>query len=204
MSADPSGLAAPAVPAVPAVPAQTGAALAGAAAYDLVVVVGTDHHRFDRVVRWTDDVVAATPGLRAYVQHGHAAAPGRADGSALLPHALLQERLRRARAVVSHGGPATISEIRRLGRLPVVVPRDPSLGEHVDAHQQRFAGRWAAAGLVVRAVDPAACAAAVADALARPERYAVAAQDEAERIARTVAHYGAVFDAVIAASRSPR
>nr|WP_246290489.1 glycosyltransferase [Nocardioides marinus] len=41
-----------------------------------------------------------------------------------------------------------IMEARALGHLPLVVPRDPRLGEHVDDHQQRFARRAAEAGLV--------------------------------------------------------
>ena len=53
-----------------------------------------------------------------------------------------------ADVVVTHGGPATITEARRTGGTPVCVPRDPKLGEHVDDHQQRFARFLAERGLV--------------------------------------------------------
>jgi hypothetical protein len=56
--------------------------------------------------------------------------------------------IRLADVVVLHGGPASIMEVRGLGKLPVVVPRDPRYGEHVDGHQLRFARRMSAAGLV--------------------------------------------------------
>lgn len=50
--------------------------------------------------------------------------------------------------VVTHGGPATITEARRRRQVPVCVPRDPTLGEHVDDHQQRFARFIGDRGLV--------------------------------------------------------
>lgn len=49
-----------------------------------------------------------------------------------------------ARVIVTHGGPASITLAFSVGRRPIVVPRDPSRGEHVDDHQIRFA-RWIAA-----------------------------------------------------------
>jgi UDP-N-acetylglucosamine transferase subunit ALG13 len=44
-----------------------------------------------------------------------------------------------ARVIVTHAGPATLFEAHRAGKIPIVVPRDPAHGEHVDGHQLRFA-----------------------------------------------------------------
>jgi UDP-N-acetylglucosamine transferase subunit ALG13 len=44
-------------------------------------------------------------------------------------------------------------EARARGHQPIVVPRDPQLGEHVDGHQLRFATRIGRTGLVVVARD---------------------------------------------------
>jgi UDP-N-acetylglucosamine transferase subunit ALG13 len=49
-----------------------------------------------------------------------------------------------ASAVVTHGGPGSIMAVLAAGKAPLVVPRDPALGEHVDGHQIRFV-RWLAA-----------------------------------------------------------
>lgn len=182
-------------------PAGPAPAAAPGAAPDILVIVGTDHHRFGRVVTWTDEWLAAHPGVTALVQHGTSPSPARAQGRALVPYAELQDLMRRCRVVVSHGGPATITEVRRLGKLPVVVPRDPALDEHVDGHQQRFARRMGELGLVVLCETREAYGRALDAATADPASFAVTADDEAERIRETVERYGQILDEVIAAGR---
>ena len=59
--------------------------------------------------------------------------------------------MRRADAIVCHGGPSTIMEARNAGVVPVVIPRDPARGEHVDEHQLRFAEFMAAKGAILQA-----------------------------------------------------
>lgn len=56
--------------------------------------------------------------------------------------------LRSADVVVCHGGPGTISACVASGHRPIVVPRDPSRGEHVDDHQLRYARKLAGEGVV--------------------------------------------------------
>lgn len=170
-------------------------------AVDVLVVVGTDHHKFDRVVRWIDEWVAGRPGVSAMVQYGTSVPPVRAAGSSLVAHSQLQILMRDAQVVVSHGGPATITEIRRIGKLPLVVPRDPALGEHIDGHQQRFSRRMGSSGFVVLCETRDALFEALDDAIANPSAYRVTAEGEAHRIASTVAEYGRILDSVIAASR---
>jgi UDP-N-acetylglucosamine transferase subunit ALG13 len=51
-----------------------------------------------------------------------------------------------AAAVVCHGGPGTILGAKHAGAVPIVVPRQHRLGEHVDDHQVRFSRRLAAEG----------------------------------------------------------
>jgi UDP-N-acetylglucosamine transferase subunit ALG13 len=68
---------------------------------------------------------------------------------AALPHDEVLRLMGSARVVICHGGPGTITEALALGRLPIVVPRDPRFGEHVDDHQMRFV-RWLSARLPIR------------------------------------------------------
>jgi UDP-N-acetylglucosamine transferase subunit ALG13 len=171
------------------------------AAPDILVVVGTDHHRFDRVVVWTDTWARSHPGISVMVQHGTSPAPAFAAGHPLVPYDQLQNSMRGARVVVTHGGPATITEARRLGKVPVVVPRDPRLREHVDDHQQRFARRMGASGLVVLCESEGDFHRALDRALEDPAAFSVTATGEIERIRGTVERYGSIFDAVIASSR---
>lgn len=109
---------------------------------EVVVTVGTDHHRFDRLVRWIDDWAAAHPDRTVLVQHGTAAAPAHATGVAMLAYDDLVGAMAEATVVVAQGGPATVMDARSVGRRPIVVPRVARLHEVVDDHQVTF-GRWA-------------------------------------------------------------
>jgi UDP-N-acetylglucosamine transferase subunit ALG13 len=114
----------------------------------VVVLLGTDHHPFDRLVDWADEVALLRPDLHVLVQHGASRPPQHADGRAFLPHRELLDLIGQASAVACHGGPGTIMDARGAGHVPVCVPRDPALGEHVDGHQIRFAALAGRAGVV--------------------------------------------------------
>ncbi|MFC5177989.1 glycosyltransferase [Nocardioides taihuensis] len=141
----------------------------------VLVLVGTDHHPFDRLVAWADECAQRDPGSRWVVQHGSSRPPTHAEAHAFLPHDDLVTMLADADAVVCHGGPGTIMDARGLGHVPVCVPRDPALGEHVDGHQQRFASLVDRAGVVVRADSAGALDDAVRQAASRRRETAGAA-----------------------------
>ncbi len=169
----------------------------------LFVSVGTDHHPFARLLSWTGTWAAAHPGWEVQVQHGSTPAPAYGTAFAFCDHDRLQELLEEADAVVAHGGPATITEARRHGHVPVVVPRDPTLGEHVDGHQQLFARRLGAAGLVRLAEEEAAFMAVLdgvtAGAPTRRERAALAAAREVPPGVHTV---GRVIEELVVRRRA--
>jgi UDP-N-acetylglucosamine transferase subunit ALG13 len=150
------------------------------------ISVGTDHHPFDRLVRWADAWLPE--GVQCVVQYGTSAAPLRAEGVAYLDHGALTTLLDEAAVVVCHGGPTTITESRRHGRRPIVVPRDPALGEHVDDHQQRFCARMEAKGLISTANDEAALRDLLDRALGSPGDFAVA--PDGGDVAASVARFG--------------
>ena len=112
------------------------------------VTVGTDHHPFDRLVEWVDVWQRAHPDARCFVQFGTSTHPRTAEGAAYLSHDETGERIAAARAIVCHGGPGTIIDCLRSGRMPIVVPRRQREGEHVDDHQVRFTSRLEQAGYV--------------------------------------------------------
>jgi UDP-N-acetylglucosamine transferase subunit ALG13 len=174
----------------------------------LLVVVGTDHHPFDRVISWVDGWLARQGGsVSAVVQHGSSAAPRLAAGHAMLGHTDLQAFIRTAEVIVTHGGPATITEVRRRGLRPIVVPRDPALGEHVDGHQQRFARRMGAAGLVQLCEDRESLELALDAVRADPALVQLAAGPQAHAgdpaVAATVARIGRIVDDLASAGPRP-
>ena len=116
---------------------------------DLVVALtGTDHHPFERMVEWIDAAASRRNDVRFVIQHGAARPPVVAEGHGFLSHDRLVALMREAAAVVCHGGPGLITEAREAGHVPLCMPRDPLLGEHVDGHQQRFAALAGTAGVV--------------------------------------------------------
>lgn len=111
----------------------------------VVATVGTDHHPYARMLDW---MVAAREqlGLDVIVQRG--ATPA-CDGIETVDYVGADELaalMREADAVVCHGGPGTISLARRSGHRPIVMARDPALGEHVDDHQMRYVAKLASEG----------------------------------------------------------
>ncbi|MFS0853052.1 glycosyltransferase [Microbacterium sp. 179-I 3D4 NHS] len=110
------------------------------------VSVGTDHHPFGRLIDWIDLWVAEQPDVELVVQHGFSPASATGENHAMMTGEQLQAHYARADVVVAQVGPGTISDANRAGILPIVVPRDPSLGEVVDAHQFAFGDFMAARG----------------------------------------------------------
>lgn len=105
----------------------------------IFVALGTHHQPFDRLVL-AADLAAVTLGERVLVQCGatRIAAPHAELVPSMAPDAFA-DALRAARVVVLHGGSSSFLQARAAGRRPIVVPRRPERGEHVDDHQLRFA-----------------------------------------------------------------
>ena len=70
----------------------------------------------------------------------HESPPG-VDCRGLVAPRVLRALIREARVVVCHAGPASLHDCWESGVRPVVIPRSPRRGEHVDDHQERFAAR---------------------------------------------------------------
>jgi UDP-N-acetylglucosamine transferase subunit ALG13 len=172
---------------------------------DLVfVTVGTDHHPFDRLCAWADAWVADArhPEVSWFVQSGTSKAPQAAPWRDYVGYDEMCTLMLRAVAVVCHGGPATIMDARRLGRVPIVVPRSADLGEHVDNHQQRFARRMAELGQIHLARSREEMFELVEKAIADPSAFAVSS-DGAE-IAAAVAKFEELVDGLFSPGRARR
>ena len=110
----------------------------------IVVAVGTDHHKFDRMITWIDGWIESSEvyiqnDVRVFVQRGTSIKPANCESEEILPHSELLQMFEEATAVVCHGGPSTVMDARACGKLPIVLSRDPRHKEHVDSHQQKFA-----------------------------------------------------------------
>lgn len=117
----------------------------------VAVLLGTDHHRFDRLVEWSA-VLAAESEQPWFVQHGSTPLHAGLAGRPMLGGREVARLIGSVDVVITHAGPGLIMEAREARHVPIVVARDPARGEHVDGHQLRFAARLDALGKI-RVVD---------------------------------------------------
>ncbi|HEX8768899.1 MAG TPA: glycosyltransferase [Jatrophihabitans sp.] len=167
-----------------------------------VVTVGTDHHRFDRLMDWLERWNTSRPGaVRWIVQYGSTRPLAGTEGFDMKPREELLKLLRAADVVVTQGGPGGIMDSRECGTVPIVVPRLARLDEVVDDHQVAFARQLAGRGLVVVAESEAELHAALDRAVGDPASLAVGANTS--DVSRTVARFGAAVTQLLA-SKPPR
>ncbi len=169
----------------------------------IAVSVGTDHHPFERLIGWVDNFAKRHPEIDVVIQYGSAGAPTFARSVQYLSHTELVHIFDRAAVVISHGGPATISEAWRAGMIPVVAPRGSRLGEHVDDHQQAFVAVLASRGQVVHVRTEQELDAAVMHALADPTWLHRESGHEFD-IRRSVANVAEIVDQVTARAAGRR
>jgi UDP-N-acetylglucosamine transferase subunit ALG13 len=162
------------------------------------VTVGTDHHPFNRLVGWTDRWLAAQPGVEGLIQHGASAPPERSPGLAYLGYEEMERAMRRAAAVVTHGGPGSIMLCSALGGRAIVVPRRAALGEHVDDHQVVFCRRLAGQGAIALAESEEQLAAMLERAAAAGRTRKVPV--ERAHIARAVREVEVLIDGLVGAA----
>lgn len=170
----------------------------------VLVTVGSDHHPFDRLVGWVDEWYSAQPpgSVRCVIQYGTSAPPRGADGAAVMPHDELCALMHEASAIVTQGGPMSAMEARQAGRVPIVVPRQAALGEHVDDHQVAFCRRLAADGLIRSPRSRAELVALIDAACKHPETFVAELDAQAaERVATTSARIGDLVDQLVAGTR---
>lgn len=144
----------------------------------IFVTVGTDHHRFDRLMDWIDAWRPGDRDARLVVQHGTAHEVAGAECIDFLSPEQFHDLLGAATAAVCSAGPGAIMETRAAGLRPIVVPRRERFDEVVDDHQVTFARFLAERDLVTIAEDPDTLVSALDRVLADPAAYAITRTDE--------------------------
>jgi UDP-N-acetylglucosamine transferase subunit ALG13 len=170
----------------------------------VLVTVGTDHHRFDRLIGWVDRWAAAHPEAEVLVQHGTADPPSTGTAVVMLGYDELVAEMAAADVVVAQGGPATIMDARSVGQRPIVIPRLARFDEVVDDHQVAFTDWMAAKELVWLAGDEDELHRLIDAGIAEPGRVRIPPERGAS--AATIRAFRAVVDPLTArrAGRQPR
>lgn len=163
-----------------------------------VVTVGTDHHQFDRLIRWINDWLKQHPErIQAFmVQWGSASVEPMCPGERFLEVDRLDEFLDSADVMICHGGPGSIADAWARGQVPIAVPRLRRFGEVVDDHQVDFCRKLASLGRIQLAEDPGVLAGLLDEALL--DRAPFSLQAPPENIDATVTRFETLVGELVA------
>lgn len=106
----------------------------------IFVTVGTHEQPFDRLVeaidRWRAD---GTLQEETVIQTGSSTyTPKYCRWEYFFSPIEMEEHIKRARIIITHGGPSSFIASLRIGKIPVVVPRQKRFDEHINDHQVDF------------------------------------------------------------------
>jgi UDP-N-acetylglucosamine--N-acetylmuramyl-(pentapeptide) pyrophosphoryl-undecaprenol N-acetylglucosamine transferase len=115
----------------------------------VVVTLGTYRgYEFPRVVQRLLEVLPAE--AEVLWQTGDTDTSGMGiDGHYAIPEHELMQAMREADVVVTHAGVGSALAVLEAGKIPLLVPRRLSLGEHVDDHQIQLARELGDRGLAI-------------------------------------------------------
>ena len=107
----------------------------------IFVTVGTHEQPFDRLLKWIDEMVKNKQiNEKVIIQKGYTEyEPINCESYKLISYNEMQNFIREARIVITHGGPASFIAPLSIGKIPIVVPRKKEFSEHVNNHQLEFA-----------------------------------------------------------------
>lgn len=106
----------------------------------IFVTVGTHEQPFNRLVKKVDELVAnGDIKEKVIVQTGFSTyVPQNCEFHKMMSFDDMQAALKKARIVITHGGPSSFIEALQYGKVPIVVPRQEKFHEHVNNHQMDF------------------------------------------------------------------
>ena len=106
----------------------------------IFVTVGTHEQPFNRLIKKVDDLVAnGNIKEKVIVQTGFSTyIPEHCEAHKMMSFEKMQQALKEARIVITHGGPSSFIEALQFGKVPIVVPRQEKFNEHVNNHQVDF------------------------------------------------------------------
>lgn len=107
----------------------------------IFVTVGTHEQPFDRLLKCIDKMVEdKLINEKVIIQKGYTDYESNYCKSyKLLDYEEMQQYIKEARIIVTHGGPASFLSVIAVGKIPIVVPRQYKYNEHVNDHQLEFA-----------------------------------------------------------------
>lgn len=106
----------------------------------IFVTVGTHEQPFDRLVKTIDKMVEnKIITEKVIIQKGYTNyEPIYCESYKLIGYDKMNEFIREARIVITHGGPSSFIAPITIGKVPIVMPRMQKYNEHINNHQLEF------------------------------------------------------------------
>lgn len=106
----------------------------------IFVTVGTHEQQFNRLIQEVDRL--KEEGIikeDVFIQTGFSTyEPKHCQWSKLIAYNEMDNKIKEARIIITHGGPASFIAPLQIGKIPIVVPRQEKYEEHVNDHQVEF------------------------------------------------------------------
>lgn len=121
----------------------------------IFVSVGTHEQPFDRVIKKVDELVEKRIiNEDVYIQSGYSNyIPKFCEYAEFITSQEMLDKCNKARIIITHGGPGCIIKALEINKVPIVVPRQPKLDEHVDEHQILFTNRLVREDKIIQIID---------------------------------------------------
>lgn len=104
----------------------------------IFVTVGTHEQQFNRLVEYIDQL-AEKISEEIVIQTGFSTyEPEHCMWKKFFSYSEMNDYIKKARIIISHGGPSSFIVPLQIGKIPIVVPRRKEFDEHVNDHQLNF------------------------------------------------------------------
>lgn len=109
----------------------------------IFVTIGTHEQGMDRLLKEIDELInEGKINEKVIIQGGYSQyKPKNFENKKIIDYKKMDEYIKEARIVITHGGPGSIFNVLKYKKIPIVVPRDSKYNEHVDNHQILFTNR---------------------------------------------------------------
>lgn len=106
----------------------------------IFVTVGTHEQQFNRLIEKIDKLVeSGCIKEDVIIQSGFSTYNCKnCKCEKIIPYSEMINNIKKARIVITHGGPSTFIMPLQEGKIPIVVPRQKQYDEHINNHQVEF------------------------------------------------------------------
>lgn len=106
----------------------------------IFVTVGTHEQQFDRLIEYIDNLVKdKIIKDEVIMQIGYSTyEPRFCKWSRIMSYDQIKKNIENAKIIICHGGPSSFIMPLKIGKVPIVVPRQLKFKEHVNDHQVDF------------------------------------------------------------------